>query len=150
MSYSELLKGRHSENGRIYFVTTVLARRDQPLFYDLTCAHRVIFEMRRLHDKSLVSSLAWIVMPDHLHWLFQLGEAESLGMVMKKLKARSAQSINAYLGRTGPVWQKAYFDRAVRKEEDFLGIARYIIANPLRAGLVSSVKNYPHWDAAWL
>lgn len=150
MSYSELLKGRHSESGRIYFVTTVLARRDQPLFYDLTCAREVIHEMRRLHDQSLVSSLAWVVMPDHLHWLFQQGDAESLGVVMKKLKARSAQSINTCLKRTGPVWQKAYFDRAIRKEEDLRKIARYIIANPLRAGLVSSVKDYPHWDAAWL
>ena len=150
MSYSELLKGRYSENGRIYFVTTVLARRDLPLFYDLNCARKVIHEMRRLHEESSLSSLAWVVMPDHLHWLFQLGDNDTLSSVMKKLKARSAQAINSHLKITGPMWQKAYFDRAIRKEENLLNIARYIIANPLRAGLVSSVKDYPHWDAVWL
>jgi len=29
-------------------------------------------------------------------------------------------------------------------------VARYIVANPLRAGLVESVRDYPHWDAIWL
>lgn len=150
MSYTDLLKGRHSESGRIYFVTTVLANREQPVLNDINCARRVVQEIRKLHDETAIVSLAWVVMPDHLHWLFQLGTCDTLAMVMKKLKARSAQSINAYLGRTGPVWQKVYFDRAVRKEDDLLAIARYIIGNPLRAGLVDSVKNYPHWDAAWI
>ncbi|MCF6281296.1 MAG: hypothetical protein L3J28_03650 [Candidatus Polarisedimenticolaceae bacterium] len=41
-------------------------------------------------------------------------------------------------------------DRAIRKEEDLVAIARYIVANPLRAGLVKSIKDYPHWDCVWL
>ena len=49
-----------------------------------------------------------------------------------------------------PVWQKGYFDRALRYEEDLKAAARYIIANPLRAGLVAQVGDYPLWDAIWL
>ncbi|MFM2004374.1 MAG: hypothetical protein RLZZ09_29 [Pseudomonadota bacterium] len=30
------------------------------------------------------------------------------------------------------------------------GIARYNVVNPLRAGLVDRIGDYPHWDAAWL
>jgi putative transposase len=48
------------------------------------------------------------------------------------------------------VWQTAYHDRAIRQEEDLEGIARYIVANPLRAGIVSSVRDYALWDAKWL
>jgi hypothetical protein len=29
-------------------------------------------------------------------------------------------------------------------------VARYIVANPLRAGLVSRVGHYPFWNAVWL
>jgi putative transposase len=48
------------------------------------------------------------------------------------------------------VWQRGFYDRAIRKEEDLLAVARYIVANPLRAGLVSQLSDYPFWDAVWL
>ena len=35
-------------------------------------------------------------------------------------------------------------------EPDELATARYVVANPLRAGLVTSIGDYPFWDAAWL
>jgi hypothetical protein len=48
------------------------------------------------------------------------------------------------------MWQKGFHDRAIRREEDLRAVARYIIANPLRAGLVRRVHDYPLWDAIWL
>jgi len=48
------------------------------------------------------------------------------------------------------LWQKGYFDRALRREEDLKAMARYIVANPLRAGLVEHIGQYPLWDAIWL
>ena len=48
------------------------------------------------------------------------------------------------------LWQRGYHDHAVRKEENIREIARYIVANPLRAGLVRSLKDYPYWNAVWL
>ena len=49
-----------------------------------------------------------------------------------------------------PVWASAYHDHAIRDDEDLRAVARYIVANPLRAGLVKSVADYPFWDAVWL
>ena len=46
--------------------------------------------------------------------------------------------------------QDGYHDHALRQEEDLRAVARYIIANPVRAGLVERIGDYPHWDAAWL
>ena len=43
-----------------------------------------------------------------------------------------------------------HHDRALRRDEDLLAVARYIVANPLRAGLVRRVGDYPLWDAVWL
>ena len=150
MPYDDLRIGRYSEANRIYFVTTVINNRKEAIFTDFFCARLVVNEMRYLHDTEKVSSIAWVIMPDHLHWLFQLKAQDSLPDVMKILKARSAQNINKYLGTTGAVWQKTYYDHAVRKEEDIKGISRYIIANPLRAGLVEHISDYPLWDAIWL
>lgn len=150
MSYDDLRKGRYSEQQRAYFVTAVLAEREQCYFADFSCARHVVAEMRALHDDETVSSLAWVVMPDHVHWLFQLGENMDLSAVIKRFKACSARRVNDHLNRRGALWQKAFYDHALRKDEDVLGVARYIVANPLRAGLVKNIGEYPLWDAIWL
>ena len=89
-------------------------------------------------------------MPDHLHWLVQL-ESGSLSRLVAGFKAASARAINHLLHTPGqPRWQTGFHDHALREEEDLPALARYIVANPLRAGLVASVRAYPHWDAVWL
>lgn len=113
-------------------------------------ARLVVAEMRALHQSGVVNSFAWVVMPDHVHWLFQLGMEQDLSTLIKGFKARSAYRVNQHMNRQGPLWQKAFHDHAIREEEDVKQIARYIVANPLRAGLVQNIADYPLWDAAWL
>ena len=50
----------------------------------------------------------------------------------------------------GAIWQDNYHDQAVRAEEDLRKMARYIVANPLRANLVEHIGDYSLWDAVWL
>jgi REP element-mobilizing transposase RayT len=150
MTYDDLLKGRYSQNQRAYFVTTVLREREKRYFADFHCARCVVEEMRILHNENVVNSYAWVVMPDHVHWVFQLGESTDLSSTIKRFKARSAHRVNRFLRRQGSLWQKAFYDHAIREEEDIQGIARYIVANPLRAGLVAHIGDYPLWDAVWL
>ncbi|MDO8437143.1 MAG: transposase [Nitrosomonadaceae bacterium] len=143
-----LRRGRYSEPNRIYLVTACTHHR-APLFQDWRAGRLVVAEMRRLHELSQVESLAWVVMPDHWHWLLQLGEMIDLAQVMNVIKGRSAMAVNRSLGRTGPVWQRGYHDHALRHDEDVRVVARYVIANPVRAGLVAHVGEYPLWDAVW-
>ncbi len=88
-------------------------------------------------------TLAFVVMPDHLHWLLELRQ-ESLSRLVGRVKSITAKRIG------GRVWQDGFHDRALRKEEDLRAMARYVVANPLRAGLVERIGDYPHWDAVWL
>lgn len=81
MPYDELRKGRWPAPGQVYLVTTVTHAR-YPFFADFTAARLAILEMRRLHDAGRLASLAWVLMPDHLHWLFQLGPEGDLAGVM--------------------------------------------------------------------
>jgi REP element-mobilizing transposase RayT len=97
------------------------------------------------HERAgFAATLCFVVMPDHLHWMMQLGEMKNLGETVQALKSLTSRKI----GR--PVFQKGYYDHAVRKEEDVKNLARYIVANPLRAGLVGNINDYPHWDAVWV
>ncbi|MGE7959639.1 REP-associated tyrosine transposase [Pseudomonas sp. NPDC089530] len=143
-----LLKGRVSEAGRIYLITVVTQQR-RPMFRDVRVGRLVVDQLRQIHEARRVRSLAWVVMPDHIHWLFELRD-KSLGEVMGRFKSRSSLLINQYLGSQGRLWQKGYHDRALRKEEDQKAIARYIIFNPVRAGLVQRPGDYPLWDTIWL
>ena len=74
----------------------------------------------------------------------QLGDVDSLSQCVQRLKSLSSKALQSAL------WQKGFHDRAVRKEEDLAAIARYIVYNPVRAGLVHKVGAYPHWDAVWI
>ena len=93
---------------------------------------------------------AWVLMPDHAHWLLQLGEVEGLEALVSRLKGVSARQVNAALSRHGAVWQKGFHDRALRSDEDMQVVARYIVANPLRSGLAKRIGDYPYWNAVWL
>jgi len=83
-------------------------------------------------------------MPDHLHWLFSL-QSGTLGGVLRQVKGGSSAGMNV----PGRIWQPGYHDRALRKEEDLVAAARYLVANPVRKGLVKEAIEYPHWDAVW-
>ena len=78
MSYDDLKLGRRSVPGHAFFVTIVTFKR-KPLFSDLYVARCVIREMRRVHDEGYLDSMAWVLMPDHLHWLFRLADKKDLG-----------------------------------------------------------------------
>jgi len=79
--------------------------------------------MRRLAEAGYVDSLAWVLMPDHLHWLFSLNEKHSLSAVIRLLKGRSAIGLNRILQRQGPIWQKSFYDHALRRDEDVRVVA---------------------------
>jgi len=139
----DLRKGRVSLPGQVYHITAVTRNRE-PVFLDFLAARLLIQTLREAELRGEASTLAFVLMPDHLHWLMQLGSERDLSRVIGAVKNVAAHR----LGR--PVWQSGFHDHAVRAEEDLRQIGRYIVANPLRAGLVSQLEDYPHWDAHWL
>ena len=145
MSWNDLRKGRHSTIGQEYLVTLVTHRR-QPFFSDFGNARILVGEMRRLQEEGRVCWLCWVIMPDHFHALARL-DGGKLWAAVRQLKGASARRINQGHDRRGSVWQPGYHDHALRREEDRLQVARYIVANPLRAGLVKRLGDYPHWDS---
>ena len=144
-----LRKGRSSEPNRIYLLTSVVDQR-RPVFSDWRLGRLVVDQFRKAQDDGQATSLAWVAMPDHFHWLIHLHKG-SLAELMCQMKSRSSRAIKERTGIIhGRVWQRSYHDRALRREEDLKACARYIVMNPIRAGLVNKVGDYPLWDAIWL
>ena len=144
----QLRIGRCSEKGRIYLVTCNTKER-QPIFGDWRVGRLVAKQFGLAERDGLAQSLAWVVMPDHFHWLLEL-KSGSLSRVVARTKSRACVVVNDLQGRTGSIWQRGFHDHAIRQEEDLKGLARYLILNPVRAGLTERVGDYPLWDAAWI
>lgn len=88
-------------------------------------------------------------MPDHFHGLIRLDGVRPLSKVVQHLK--SSASRECRMRQPGiRVWARAFHDHALRAEEDIRVAARYLVANPIRAGLVAHAYDYPYWDAMWL
>jgi len=143
-----LRKGRFSGKNRIYFITTCCHARRQ-LFTCPEFALIAIEEICLQEIRANCKSLAYVVMPDHIHWLVQLSGGSSLDKVMNSLKGRSAHRINSSRERRGKVWQDGFHDHALRRDEDLKSAANYLIHNPVRAGLVQQPDQYPFWGSIW-
>jgi len=144
-----LRRGRYSNRNQVYLCTTA-ARHRRPVFVDLRAGRIVVDEMRACDSRGMTETWAFVVMPDHVHWLFQLTGDEALSAIIARMKARSARGINLLTDAEGAIWQRGFHDHWIRDEESVLRIARYVVANPVRAGLVESVRDYPLWDAKWV
>jgi|SRR5690554_5425879 len=150
MSWNDLRKGRFSQTNGEYFIT-FNTHNKTPYFYNFELACLFCQQISSNEHAQQCTWLAWVLMPNHFHGLLSLNnESSKLSKTLGALKGRSAFSINQHLKRKGRLWQPAFYERALRAEDDRLAIARYIIANPLRKGLVKSVKDYPFWNSVYL
>ena len=150
MSWNDLRKGRFSQEHGEYLITfNTLDRLAVFDDFDLAClfCRQIAVNQRRYQ----CTWLTWVLMPDHFHGLLRLESTENtLSRVVAGLKATSGYAVNQHLKRTGRFWQPAFHDRALRADDDRIAIARYIVGNPIRAELVSDLKDYPFWNAVYL
>ena len=65
-----------------------------------------------------------------------------LSIIMQSLKGYTARKCNIALGRRGAFWQHESFDRAIRDEEEFDRTVRYVLDNPVKAGLVTTWRDW--------
>ena len=143
-----LRKRRYSLTGGVYLITT--NTRDRlPWFTETDLAVSMSRMIETYLNNKYCRCLCWVIMPDHIHLLVQLKSAE-LNSIINRLKSGSARTLNKQIGRSGPFWQSGFHDHALRKEEEIKNIARYIIGNPIRAGLAKRYGDYPFWNAVWL
>jgi putative transposase len=139
---SSIRKGRLSLNSYSYHVTFTTNQRD-PVFSIFINANLLRMSLKESDDLGNTKTVCFCIMPDHVHWLFEL-KAGSLSQAVSRVKSNYSRT-----SKTKP-WQDGFHDHAIRSEESLINVARYIVANPLRAGLVKSINEYSYWDSIWL
>jgi len=87
---------------------------------------------------------AYCLMDNHVHLLIKEGEA--LGTSIKRITVGYVQLHNRKYGRTGHLFQSRFRSEAVEAEQYLLSVVRYIHRNPLKAGMVSRLEEYP-WSS---
>ena len=146
---SALRKGRFSVGGCVYAVTKCVVDREPLLLPDLGKMDRsepaeiLVASLRWQHEQEYLRCYGYTIMPDHLHLIFQLEDGKSLSRAMQSIWNYSALKINRALGRSGTLWQKAYFERNIRNERELHKQLTYIRENPVRKGYVSDADEWP-------
>ncbi len=118
-----------------------------------TCALRdpelagIVQEALRASHPEACHLFAWCIMPNHVHVLFRLRESLSMGRLIGGWKGSTSRAINQRRGRSGPLWQREYFDRAIRDQDHFWRSVRYIHRNPVKAGLCKEPVDWPFSSA---
>ena len=84
-------------------------------------------------DKIEYNLIAISIMPNHIHILFQ--QILPLPVIMRRIKGGSSFLINKYNKTTGSLWDKGYFDKAIRNDKQFQTTYQYIKNNAISAGL---------------
>ena len=130
----------------LYFVTACTYRR-QRLFEDQN-VHRafVQFCSRGVEQGCRVGR--YVLMPDHVHVFVSFSKADisSLNRLSGWVKALKGclSMIWRLQKKASPYWQKGFFDHIIRSGESYAEKWRYVVENPVRAGLVHNWEKWPY------
>ena len=137
--------------GGTYFFTVNLLERSSNLLVShvdsLREAVRMVSTRRPFHID------AWVVLPDHMHavWTLPAGDADYSGR-WKAIKIAFAKalpkverlsSVRVARGERG-IWQRRFWEHTLRGEQDYAAHVDYVHINPVKHGLVTRVRDWPH------
>jgi putative transposase len=108
-------------------------------------AARMIGDALHFFDGERYTLYDYVVMPNHVHVLFQAHGDTTLKSLLHSWRSFTAHAINKALRRRGKLWQDDYFDRLVRSEANFRKIRDYIEQNPVKAHLPA--RTYLYWTS---
>lgn len=114
------------------------------------CA-RIVQNALLRFDGDRYRVIAWVVMPNHVHTLFQTVKGWRVSAVVGSWKTFTANAIGRTVRQPDAsmphVWHPEYWDRFIRGANHFADALAYIHDNPVKAGLVSRPEDWP-WSSA--
>jgi len=121
---------------------TFCTDRRQTLFTTHDVVDPALAQIVRAAAEYQFEIIAYCFMPDHLHLLV---EGQSADSDAKQFMARAKQYAGFYYKQAhgSKLWQRYGFEHVLRDDELTLVVAKYILENPIRAGLVERVEDYP-------
>jgi len=143
---------RYRVPGGCYFFTVNLLERypNDRLIRHIDILRETIRQVRRRYPFHID---AWVVLPDHLHciWTLPPGDDDfpTRWRLIKTLFAKQLPLIerrSAVRERRGErgIWQRRYWEHAIRDESDFATHCDYVHFNPVKHGYVKQVAEWPY------
>ena len=86
----------------------------------------------------------YVIMPDHVHCFIRVGQNGRLSDYVRLLKQSVSKTVKALCGPLTHYWQPGFFDHLLRHGESYSQKWLYVEQNPVRAGLVSRVEDWPY------
>ncbi len=125
-----------------YFLTWCTHKRGL-VFNAREVVDPVLAQIRRTAAEESFALLAYCFMPDHVHLLMEgCHENADLRQFAHRARMHSGFDFAQRFGQR--LWQHGYYDRVLRNDESTREVARYVLANPVRAGLVGTPEEYPY------
>lgn len=141
---------RSRVRGGTYFFTVNIADRRSRLLTENVESLRAAFRYVRLRHLFAIDAI--VVLPDHLHAIWTLPEGDaSFAFRWQLIKSAFSRGLprgeplspSRLQKRERGIWQRRYWEHAVRDESDFMRHLDYIHFNPVKHGHVSRVKEWP-------
>ncbi|MNE48437.1 Transposase IS200 like protein [compost metagenome] len=146
---------RAQDVGACYFFTLVTHQR-QPVLTKPRLREALRLAIVQVRQRYPFNICGWVLLPDHLHCLWQLpaGDAD-FGLRWSLIKRLTSQalprapgviSLSRCLRRESGLWQRRFWEHHIRNDEDYRRHLDYLHWNPVRHGLVERVADWP-WSS---
>jgi putative transposase len=131
------------------FFFTVVTHQRHPLFAEQRNVERLREGFRRTMAKHPFRIDAIVILPDHLHSVWRLPDGDSdFSLRWRLIKHYLAAGMPAPTNRRGEklVWQRRFWEHAIRDEDDWRRHVDYVHYNPVKHGYVSRPEDWP-WNS---
>ena len=117
---------------------------DGPMWLRRSDVADLVAEAIRYREGTEYELGAYCIMPNHVHLLIGVQRSDTcLNAILQSLKAYTARKCNTLLTREGPFWQHESYDHVIRDGPELGQFVRYIINNPVAAGLCKNSEDWP-------
>jgi putative transposase len=101
---------------------------------------------RRYKEKFGFKLYHWVLMSNHIHLVLETTEESCLSKIMQGINLAYTIWFNRKNAKVGHLWQDRFKSAVVERDAYLLECGRYVERNPLRAGMVKDLKDYP-WSS---
>ena len=139
-----LLKG-----GTYFFTVTLINRHSNMLTQYIDLLRESVKSTQQRHPFEII---AWVVLPDHLHavWQLPIGDSDysSRWRTIKSHFVRNLKKqgvlVNMRADGSALVWQRRFWEHTIKNEDDLRRCVDYCYINPVKHGLVKAVAHWPY------
>jgi putative transposase len=117
-----------------------------PVFFEADDYRAFLQALAQTQQRYPFQLYGYCLLPNHFHLLLAPATGQSISRIVQSLTVAHTWHYHKAHASSGHVWQGRFKSPVIQSDEHALTVLRYIESNPLRAGLVADLANYP-WSS---